>query len=79
MAAIPSVLIAGASSSVGFDRREAVTIPPLHDAGQWDAFQAARQTVLPGFAQVHAAERYRTSAGLLISEATQISQQDTSS
>lgn len=45
---------------VGFDRREPVTIPPLHDAGQWDAYQAARQTMLPGFAQVRAAERYRT-------------------
>jgi hypothetical protein len=36
-----------------------VTIPPLHDLGQWDAHQAARQTMLPGFAQVHAADRYR--------------------
>ncbi len=44
---------------VGFDRRELVTIPPLPDAGQWDAYQAARQIMLPGFAQVHAAERYR--------------------
>jgi short-subunit dehydrogenase len=45
---------------VGFDRREPVTIPPLPDAAHWDAFQAARQAMLPGFAQVHAAERYRT-------------------
>ncbi|MCI4591611.1 SDR family oxidoreductase [Sphingobium sp. BYY-5] len=44
---------------VGFDRREAVTIPPLPDAGQWDAYQAARQTMIPGFGQAHAAERYR--------------------
>ena len=43
---------------VGFDRRELVTIPPLPDAGQWDALQAARQVMIPGFAQVHAAERY---------------------
>lgn len=43
----------------GFDRREAVTIPPLHDAGLWDAFQAARQTMIPGFRQQHAAPRYR--------------------
>lgn len=46
---------------VGFDRREAVTIPPLPDAGQWDAFQAARQVMLP-FQQKHAAKRYRTLA-----------------
>ncbi|MBP7648516.1 MAG: SDR family oxidoreductase [Phenylobacterium sp.] len=45
---------------VGFDRRETVTIPPLPDAAHWDAYQAARQAMLPGFAQVHAAERYRT-------------------
>jgi short-subunit dehydrogenase len=44
---------------VGFDRREPVTIPALHDAGQWDAYQGARQTMLPGFAQTQAAERYR--------------------
>lgn len=47
---------------VGFDRREPVTIPALHDAGQWDAYQAARMTMLPGFAQVHPAERYRTTS-----------------
>ena len=45
---------------VGFDRREPVTIPPLHDAGQWHTYQLARQAMLPGFAQIQAAERYRT-------------------
>lgn len=44
---------------VGFDRREPVTIPPLHDAGQWDALEAARQAMLPNYRQEHAAERYR--------------------
>ena len=44
---------------VGFDRSETVTIPPLPDAGQWTALEAARQAMLPNFAQVHAAERYR--------------------
>lgn len=46
----------------GFDRREIVTIPPLHDAAQWDAYQAARQAMLPGLAQIHPAERYLTVA-----------------
>jgi len=46
----------------GFDRREPVTIPPLHDAGQWDAFQTARQAMIPGFAQVHAAPRYASAS-----------------
>ncbi len=45
---------------VGFDRREAVTIPPLPDVEQWNAFQAARQAMLPNIGQDHAAERYRT-------------------
>jgi len=43
----------------GFDRRERITIPSLPDAGQWDAFSAARQAMLPNFRQEHAAERYR--------------------
>lgn len=47
---------------MGFDRREPVTIPPLHDAGQWDAFQAARLAMLPGFGQITAAPRYKTGA-----------------
>ena len=46
----------------GFDRREPVTIPPLHDAGQWDAHQAARQAMIPGFGQSTAAPRYKTAS-----------------
>jgi uncharacterized protein len=42
---------------VGFDRREAVTIPSLPDARQWDAFSGARQAMLPNLAQAHAAAR----------------------
>jgi len=47
---------------IGFDRRESVTIPPLPDAGQWTALEAARQAMLPNFMQAHAAERYRSAA-----------------
>ncbi|WP_145590551.1 SDR family NAD(P)-dependent oxidoreductase [Yersinia aleksiciae] len=43
---------------VGFDRRESVTIPPLHNLEQWEAHQSTRQAMLAGFAQEHAAERY---------------------
>ena len=43
---------------VGFDQREAVTIPPLHDITQWQAFEEGRQAMLPGFAQIQAAPRY---------------------
>jgi short-subunit dehydrogenase len=45
---------------VGFDRRETVTIPPLPDAGQWSAFDTARLSMVPNFAQTHAAKRYQT-------------------
>lgn len=45
---------------VGFDRREAVTIPPLPDAEQWDSYQAARRAMLPNLGQSRAAARYRT-------------------
>jgi uncharacterized protein len=45
---------------VGFDRKELVTIPPLPDEGQWEAFQAARKAMLPNFRQQHPAARYRT-------------------
>jgi hypothetical protein len=45
---------------VGFDRREAITIPHLLDAGQWDAFSASRLAMLPNFRQQYPAARYRT-------------------
>ena len=47
---------------IGFDRREPVTIPPLHDAAHWEAFQAARHVMLPGFGQTTAAPRYRAAS-----------------
>jgi uncharacterized protein len=47
---------------VGFDRRETITIPSLPDANQWNAFDAARQVMLPDFNQVHAADRYHLAA-----------------
>ncbi|MET4630314.1 short-subunit dehydrogenase [Bradyrhizobium sp. I1.8.5] len=62
--ALPVVMEVGElvdAALVGFDRRESVTIPPLHDAGQWDAYQTARQAMLPGIRQEHAAARYQAS------------------
>jgi short-subunit dehydrogenase len=46
---------------VGFDRREAVTLPSLPNVEQWDAFEAARRAMLPNFPNAHAAARYSTS------------------
>jgi short-subunit dehydrogenase len=50
------------ASLLGFDRREAITIPSLPDAHQWDAFNTARQAMLPNFRNEHAAPRYLAAA-----------------
>lgn len=47
---------------VGFDRRELVTIPPLHVAERWDALDGARQGLLSDIRQARAADRYRHTA-----------------
>lgn len=47
---------------VGFDRRELVTIPPLHVASRWEALDGARQGLLSDVRQAHAAERYHAQA-----------------
>lgn len=49
---------------VGLDRGEEVTIPPLADAGQWDAYQAARLAMAPGLSRREVAERYRVGEGV---------------
>jgi short-subunit dehydrogenase len=46
---------------IGFDRREAVTLPSLPDVKQWDAFEAARRAMQPNLSNAHAAARYSTS------------------
>ncbi|MBN8875166.1 MAG: SDR family NAD(P)-dependent oxidoreductase [Rhodospirillales bacterium] len=60
--AIPGLMEVGAlvdAALLGFDRREPVTIPSLPDAGQWEAFQAARRAMLPNFRNADPAPRYR--------------------
>lgn len=62
---LPEVMEVGElvdAALIGFDRRELVTIPPLHSAARWDALEAARQGLLSDVRQAHAAERYRTAA-----------------
>jgi short-subunit dehydrogenase len=44
---------------VGFDRREPVTIPPLHEAERWDDLQSARQGLLGQIRQAAVAQRYQ--------------------
>ncbi|MBA8867111.1 hypothetical protein FHW11_004297 [Pantoea agglomerans] len=43
---------------VGYDRREPVTIPPLHKEEQWTLHEQVRQAMLPEFRQEHPAPRY---------------------
>lgn len=43
---------------VGFDRREAVTIPPLQVLERWEVLDAARQALLTDLHQGRPAERY---------------------
>lgn len=60
-ASLPPMMDVGAmvdAALVGFDAREGVTIPPLHDGDLWQAFQGARQAMLPGFGEIHPAPRY---------------------
>ena len=62
---LPEVMEVGElvdAALIGFDRRELVTIPPLHSAARWDALETARQGLLSDVRQAHAAERYRTAA-----------------
>jgi hypothetical protein len=42
----------------GFDRNELVTIPALHDGAKWDAFEAAREAMLPELSSSMPAPRY---------------------
>jgi short-subunit dehydrogenase len=59
--AIPGVMEASAlvdAALVGFDRRETVTIPPLPDMEQWQAYEAARRAMLPNLRQSTPAQRY---------------------
>jgi short-subunit dehydrogenase len=44
---------------VGFDRGEVVTIPPLADAAEWDAYEGARLAMMGRLSVSTPAERYR--------------------
>jgi len=43
----------------GFDQGELVTIPSLPDAADWDAYEAARQKLMPNLSRNTSAARYR--------------------
>lgn len=62
---LPEVMDVGElvdAALVGFDRRERITIPPLHVAERWDAVESARLGLMSDLRQAHAAERYQAQA-----------------
>ncbi|MGV2169762.1 SDR family NAD(P)-dependent oxidoreductase, partial [Agrobacterium sp. 16-172Ci] len=44
---------------VGFDQKELVTIPPVPDVADWEAFEQARMVLARGFSNAKPAPRYR--------------------
>jgi uncharacterized protein len=46
----------------GFDAGEAVTIPALPEAADWEAYEAARLKLLPNLSRSEAAARYGVKA-----------------
>ncbi|HEY4801274.1 MAG TPA: SDR family oxidoreductase [Paraburkholderia sp.] len=60
---LPAAIVMSATDMVdaalaGFDRRELVTIPSLHAGEEWDAYEAARQTMAPHLSTNVPAPRY---------------------
>jgi len=60
---LPAGIVMSATDMVdaaleGFDRRELVTIPSLHAGEEWDAYEAARQTMAPHLSTSTPAPRY---------------------
>lgn len=48
----------------GFDQGELVTIPSLPDVADWDAYEAARQKLMPNLSRQEPAARYRVGAAV---------------
>ncbi|WP_028216357.1 SDR family NAD(P)-dependent oxidoreductase [Paraburkholderia oxyphila] len=62
---LPESIVMSATDMVdaaltGFDRGELVTIPSLHAGEEWEAFEAARQTMAPHLSSNVPASRYTT-------------------
>ncbi|WP_331375794.1 SDR family NAD(P)-dependent oxidoreductase [Sinorhizobium chiapasense] len=65
---VPSELVMPAEDMVdaalaGFDMGELITIPSLPDAADWEAYEAARQKLMPNLSRSVPAARYRAAAG----------------
>ncbi len=67
VANLPSQIVMRADDMVdaalaGLDLGELVTIPSLPDAADWQAYEAARQKMMPNLSRATPAARYRTAA-----------------
>ncbi|MBA2920665.1 SDR family NAD(P)-dependent oxidoreductase [Sphingomonas sp. MAH-20] len=61
--ALPKAIVMSAddvvdSALAGFDQGEFVTIPSLPDEGDWEAFESARQALVPNLSHASPAARY---------------------
>jgi uncharacterized protein len=64
---LPAEIVMSADDMVdaalaGLDQDELVTIPPLHDGGEWTRFEAARRAISQHFGNSKPAPRYGVSA-----------------
>lgn len=62
---LPEVMDVGelvTAALIGYDRRELITIPPLHAAERWTALEGARQGLISDIRQARAADRYQPQA-----------------
>lgn len=60
---LPQLMTAGDlvdAALVGFDRREAVTLPPVQQGSSWQDLDSARQALIADIRQERVAERYKT-------------------
>ncbi len=61
----PAEMVMGVDEMVdaalsGLDQGEPITVPPLPDMKDWDAYEGARLALQPNLSRQHAAERYRS-------------------
>ena len=47
------------AAMAGFDQGEFITIPPLPDMADWEAYEAAREKLIPNLSRSSPAERYK--------------------
>jgi short-subunit dehydrogenase len=64
---VPSEIVMSAEDMVdaalaGFDLGEGVTIPSLQETADWEAYEAARQKLMPNLSRSVPAARYRSGA-----------------